>query len=89
VDEGGLNEIGEEVQDKKPELKDYSGKFMPGVAYTDSSKEMLAKFLKVYAKLYVLKDGLWHIKARQELGEEKAMAWYAEILERIIPDTHQ
>jgi hypothetical protein len=68
----------------KKELKDYSGPFVHHVAYTDFSKEMLARLLKAYAKLYVLIDGLWLTKARQELGEEKAMAWDHEIWEKIV-----
>jgi hypothetical protein len=73
-----------EVQDKMAELKDYSGEFIHHVGYTDFSKEMLARLLKAYAKLYVLMDGLWLTKARQELGEEEAMAWDHEIWDRIV-----
>ena len=67
------------------ELKDYSGPYVHHVAYTDFSKEMLARLLKAYAKLYVLIDGLWLTKARQELGEEKAMAWDHEVWGKIVP----
>ena len=50
------------------ELKDYSGKFIPDLKYTDFSKEFMAQLLTEYARLYVMADGVWYSLVQERYG---------------------
>lgn len=55
-------------------LNDYSGEFLPDLAFNDFTPDALSGLLELYCKLYMALDGFWYLTIKDRLGNEEALA---------------
>ena len=51
-------------------LSDYSNQFLPKVKPEDFTHQALAELLKLYAKLFLGLDGIWHRRVKERIADE-------------------
>ncbi|MFC1944078.1 DUF6125 family protein [Chloroflexota bacterium] len=65
------------------ELNDYSGEFVRGLRYQDFSKDMMAKIIREFGRLYELIDGIWMSTVTEARGVEEAWKYEMEVWKKI------
>lgn len=66
------------------ELQDYSGEFVRGLRYQDFSKDMMAKIIGEFGRLYELIDGIWMSTVTEALGMEEAWKYELIVWQKIV-----
>ena len=63
---------------------DYSGPYQPDLKLEDFSREALANLVRLYARLFLVIDGLWYIGVKDDVSNDKAVAIDIWAWERMI-----